>query len=242
MATALVTGGGRGIGRAVATRLAEDGHDIAVGYGRDASAAEEVVGLVEKLGRRSMAVEGDLERIEAPDAIVHAVEQELGSIEILVANAGVSGMPCGIADITVDEWERIIAINLRAPFLLARRVLPAMAERGFGRIVFISSIAAYTGGLVGGHYAASKAGLHGLAHSLAQQGAGQGVTVNVVAPALVDTDMVPDDPQIRQGLASSRPVGRLGRPEEAGDLVSAIVAIGYLTNQSIVLDGGAYAT
>jgi 3-oxoacyl-[acyl-carrier protein] reductase len=117
-----------------------------------------------------------------------------------------------------------------------------MCERGFGRIVFISSVAAYTGGLVGAHYAASKAGLHGLAHSLARQGASAGVTVNVLAPALVDTDMIPDDPEIRRQLGASRAVGRLGSAEEVADLLAAIVRSGYMSNQSIVIDGGSHPT
>jgi 3-oxoacyl-[acyl-carrier protein] reductase len=117
-----------------------------------------------------------------------------------------------------------------------------MCERGFGRIVFISSVAAYTGGLVGAHYAASKAGLNGLAHSLARQGAPAGVTVNVVAPALVDTDMIPDDPEIRRQLGASRAVGRLGSADEVADLVAAVVRNGYLSNQSILIDGGSHPT
>jgi 3-oxoacyl-[acyl-carrier protein] reductase len=104
--------------------------------------------------------------------------------------------------------------------------------------VFISSVAAVTGGLVGAHYAASKAGLHGLAHSLAGQGAAHGVTVNVVAPALIETEMLPADPEIRRQLAASRAVGRLGTVDEVADLVTAIVRNGYLSNQSILLDGG----
>jgi 3-oxoacyl-[acyl-carrier protein] reductase len=133
-------------------------------------------------------------------------------------------------------------VNLRAPFLLARRVLPGMAERGFGRIVLLSSVAAYTGGIIGAHYASSKAGLHGLAHSLAQQAAGSGVTVNVVAPALVDSDMLPAEPETRARLAGSIPVGRLGTADEVADLVAAIVRNAYLTGQSILLDGGMHPT
>ena len=117
-----------------------------------------------------------------------------------------------------------------------------MLERGFGRIVFLSSVAAYTGGLIGAHYAASKAGLHGLAHSLARQGAAHGVTVNVIAPGLIDTDMLPADRAVREQLAASRAVGRLGSAEEVADLVAAVVANAYLSNQSIVIDGGTLPT
>ena len=117
-----------------------------------------------------------------------------------------------------------------------------MVERGFGRIVLLSSVAAYTGGIIGAHYASSKAGLHGLAHSLAKQAAGSGVTVNVVAPALIDSDMLPADPDARARLAASIPVGRLGTADEVADLVAAIVRNAYLTGQSILLDGGLHPT
>src|SRR3954454_6654142 len=237
MGVALVTGATRGIGRAIAAKLAEEGHGVAVGYGSDAEAAQQLAG---ELG--GAAVGGDLAEVETAGAMVDAVEAQLGPVEILVANAGVNTPPRRVEEIGVDEWDRVHAVNLRASFLLAQRVLPGMAERGFGRIVFISSVAAYTGGIVGAHYASSKAGLHGLAHSLAKQSAADGVTVNVVAPALVESDMLPDDPQARERLAGAIPVGRLGRPEEVADLVAAVVRNAYLTNQSIPVDGGLHPT
>jgi 3-oxoacyl-[acyl-carrier protein] reductase len=131
-----------------------------------------------------------------------------------------------------------MAINLRSPFIAARRVIGGMIDRGFGRIVLVSSVAAYTGGIVGPHYAASKAGLHGLAHSLAQMGAGHGVTVNVVAPALIETDMLPSDADSQAQLASRIPVGRLGRADEVAGLIAALVRNAYVTSQSILIDGG----
>ena len=239
---ALVTGASRGIGRATALRLAEEGHDVAVGYRDRREAADEVVKELSAAGGRGIAVGGDLAEPDAAQRIADAVESELGPVEVLVANAGIAGAPKTLVDVSDEEWERMLAINLGGPFRLARHLWPGMIERGFGRIVFVSSIAAYTGGVVGPHYAASKAGLHGLAHSLAQQGAAHGVTVNVVAPALVDTDLIPDDEQVREALAGSAPVGRLGEPGEAADLIAAIVGNGYLTGQSIVLDGGRHPT
>jgi 3-oxoacyl-[acyl-carrier protein] reductase len=128
------------------------------------------------------------------------------------------------------------AVNLRAPFLLARRVLPAMVERGFGRVLFTSSVAALTGGVVGPHYAATKAGLHGLTHHLAARVASQGVTVNAIAPALIEgTRMLPGDPG---ELATRIPVGRLGTPAEVADLALAMLRNGYLTSKVIAIDGG----
>jgi 3-oxoacyl-[acyl-carrier protein] reductase len=242
MSVALVTGASRGIGRAVALRLAQDGHDIAVGYASQSDAADATVEAVRGQGARAVAVGGDLADPATAELVVDTAEAELGPVEILVANAGVSAAPTGIADISDKEWERMMAINLSAQFRLCRRLVPAMAERGWGRIVFVSSIAAYTGGLIGAHYAASKAALHGLAHNLAQQTAAHGVTVNVVAPALIESDMIPDDPQVREALANSAPVGRLGQPEEVADLVAAITANGYVTAQSIPIDGGRHPT
>jgi 3-oxoacyl-[acyl-carrier protein] reductase len=242
MATSLVTGASRGIGRAVAVGLARDGHDVAVGYATGADAAGEVAREVRALGRRAIAVGGDLADPAAADAVVDAVEAGLGPVEILVANAGVNTPGRRAEEIPLEEWDRLHAVNLRAPFLLARRVLPGMAERGFGRIVLLSSVAAYTGGIIGAHYASSKAGLHGLAHSLSQQAAGDGVTVNVVAPALIESDMLPADPGTRGRLAASLPVGRLGTAEEVADLIAAVVRNGFVTNQSFLVDGGLHPT
>jgi 3-oxoacyl-[acyl-carrier protein] reductase len=242
MPTSFVTGGSRGIGRAVALRLAAEGHDVAVGYASNAAAAEEVAGAVRALGRRAVVAGGDLADPAAADAIVDAVEAEIGPVDVLVANAGVNTPGRRVEEISLEEWDRLHAVNLRAPFLLARRVLPGMAERGFGRIVLLSSVAAYTGGIIGAHYASSKAGLHGLAHSLSQQAAGDGVTVNVVAPALIDSDMLPDAPGDRERLAASLPVGRLGTADEVADLIAAVVRNAFVTNQSFLIDGGRHPT
>ncbi len=242
MSVALVTGASRGIGRAIALRLGEQGHDLAVGYSREAEQAEQVAGEIVALGRRAMTVGGDLRDPETPARIVAEVEGGLGGVDVLVANAGIGSVPTGILEVALEDWQRTLAVNLTAPFLLAQRTFAGMLERGFGRIVFVSSVAAYTGGLIGAHYAASKAGLHGLAHSLARQGAAHGVTVNVVAPGLIDTDMLPAEGAVREQLAASRAVGRLGSSEEVADLVAAVVANAYLSNQSIVIDGGTLPT
>jgi 3-oxoacyl-[acyl-carrier protein] reductase len=242
MSVALVTGASRGIGKAIALRLADEGHDIAIGYANRGTDAGRVAEDVRAAGARATSIGCDLEQLHAPDELVASVEADLGPVEILIANAGITSPPAAIAEILDEQWERVMSINLRAPFQLARRVVPTMIERGFGRIVFISSIAAYTGGIVGPHYAASKAALHGLARSLAQQTASRGVTVNVVAPALVDTEMIPADPAVRDQLVGLAPVGRLGTPEEIADMIAAVVRNGYLTGKSILLDGGWHAT
>jgi 3-oxoacyl-[acyl-carrier protein] reductase len=239
MALALITGGSRGIGAATAVRLAEDGHDVAVAYRSNAEAAERVAADVRALGRRTATFAADMSEVQAPAALVSEVERELGPVEILIANAGINDpLEQDPRKIDAAVWDGVMAINLRAPFLTARAVIGGMIDRGFGRIVLLSSVAAYTGGIVGPHYAASKAALHGLAHSLSQFASGHGVTVNVVAPALIATDMMPADAGALDELARRIPVGRLGRPDEVADLISAIVRNPYLTNQSILVDGG----
>jgi len=166
---------------------------------------------------------------------VDEVERVLGPVDVLVANAG-AGARRTLDEITLEEFDHACAVNLRAPFLLARRTIPGMRERGFGRVLFTSSVAAFTGGIIGPHYAASKAGLHGLTHFLATREAPHGITVNALAPALIeDTLMLPGDPG---DLAQRIPVGRLGRPEEVAALALSVLTNGYLTNQVIGIDGG----
>jgi 3-oxoacyl-[acyl-carrier protein] reductase len=239
MAVALITGGSRGIGAATALRLAQDEHDVAVAYRSDVEAARQVVSEVTDAGGRAASFAADLIDPAAPAALVTEVEHELGPVEILILNAGINDpLEQDPRNIDPEAWDRVMAINLRAPFLTARAALGGMIDRRFGRIVLVSSVAAYVGGIIGPHYAASKAGLHGLAHSLSQFASGHGVTVNVVAPALIATDMLPGDQAALDNLARRVPVGRLGRPEEVADLIAAVVRNPYLTNQSILIDGG----
>jgi 3-oxoacyl-[acyl-carrier protein] reductase len=228
---ALVTGASGGIGRRIAERLAGAGATVALHYAASAEPAQELAGA---LGRAA-AFQADLESADAPDRLIDEVEAAFGAVELLVVNHG-HGQLARLEQVTAEDFDTMIAVNLRAPFLLARRVLPGMTERGFGRVLFMSSVAGLTGGILGPHYAASKAGLHGLTHYLARRAAGEGVTVNALAPALIeDTGMLPGDPG---ALATMVPVGRLGRPEEVADLTLAILRNGYMTNQVIALDGG----
>jgi 3-oxoacyl-[acyl-carrier protein] reductase len=239
VAVALITGGSRGIGAATAVRMAADGHDVAIAYRSNAEAAEQVAAEVRARGRDAATFAADMSDVEAPATLVSAVESELGPVGILIANAGINDpIEQDPRKIDAAVWDRMMAINLRAPFLVARAVIGEMIDRGFGRIVLLSSVAAYTGGIVGPHYAASKAALHGLAHSLSQFASAHGVTVNVVAPALIATDMMPTDERALDALAGRIPVGRLGHAEEVADLIAAIIRNPYVTNQSILIDGG----
>jgi 3-oxoacyl-[acyl-carrier protein] reductase len=235
---ALVTGASGGIGAALARRLADAGAAVALAYARDATRADELARELAAGGVRVLTAGADLADRGATLGLVADVEKELGPVDVLVANAGVGRIRQRIDDVTDDDWDSHVAVNLTAPFVLARRVAPGMAERGFGRILFMSSVAAFTGGVVGPHYAASKAGLHGLTHWLASRLAGDGVTVNALAPALIErTGMLPGS---SDELRSRIPVGRLGTPDEVADLAIAVLRNSYLTNQVFTLDGGIY--
>jgi 3-oxoacyl-[acyl-carrier protein] reductase len=234
---ALVTGASGGIGRAIALRLAGAGAAVALGYGERAQPAEALAARIVAEGGRAVALGANLGDPDGPASLIDAVEADLGAVDVLVSNAGVGRIEA-LEAVSREAFDETIAVNLRAPFLLAQRTVPAMGARGFGRALFISSVAAFTGGIVGPHYAASKAGLHGLAHFLASRFAAAGVTVNVLAPALiVETGMLPGSPE---QLVGQVPARRLGQPDEVADLALAILRNPYVTNQVVSIDGGIY--
>ena len=233
---ALVTGASRGIGRATAVALARAGCDVAVNYReRDAEAAE-TARAVENEGRRAVVVKADVSDPGQVDRLAEAVNAALGPVNVLVNNAGVA-RPIPLDALTVDDFDAAVSVNLRSAFLVTRAFLPAMRGRRWGRIVFLSSVAAQVGGVVGPHYAASKAGMHGLAHAYAGLLAKEGVTANVVAPALIETEMVTNNPKAKADLI---PVGRFGRIEEVADAVVMVAANGYITGQTVNVNGGWY--
>jgi 3-oxoacyl-[acyl-carrier protein] reductase len=235
--TALVTGASGGIGAELSRQLAEAGAAVAVHHRDSEAEALAVAEQVRAAGARALVVQADLGEAAACEALIERVEGELGPVDLLAANAGL-GQSAPWQDVDAEAFDRMYAVNLRAPFLLARRVLPGMATRGYGRVLFTSSIAGLTGGIVGPHYAATKSGLHGLTHHLAARVAGDGVTVNAIAPALIaETRMLPGEPA---ELAARIPVGRLGTPAEVADLALAILRNGYVTSKVIAVDGGLY--
>jgi 3-oxoacyl-[acyl-carrier protein] reductase len=232
---ALVTGANRGIGRAIAIALAEAGADVAVHYHSHPDEAAEVSARVEACGRRSLAIQAD---VSVPGDVARLVlaAQSLGPIAILVNNAGVS-RPQPLDALTEDLWDDVLAINLKSAFLLTQAALPGMRARRWGRIINISSVAAQLGGVVGPHYAASKAGLLGLTHSYAALLAREGVTANAIAPALIETEMVASNPNARAGLI---PVGRFGSVDEVASAAVLLARNGYITGQTINVNGGWY--
>ncbi len=230
---ALVTGGSRGIGRAVAISLAEAGAAVAVNYLEKATEARNVVETIRGAGGLAMAVAADVSRSEAVAAMMAAVQRELGPVDVLVNNAGI-GLVRTVDDLTEADFDRTIAVNLKSVFLCTQAVLPGMRARKWGRIVNISSGAARGAGGVGPHYNASKAGMEGMTRSYAARLVKEGITVNAVAPSLIETDMV-------RGLASSAariPLGRFGTPEECAQVAMMLVGNAYMTGQTVGLSGG----
>lgn len=232
----LVTGAAGGIGAALARRLAGELPAVALAYGRSAERAERLAAELSQGGTEARAFGADMLDPDGPERLLGAVAAELGAVDVLVVNHGVAEKR-GYEEVDAAAFDHTVAVNLRAPFLLARGALPGMVERGFGRVLFISSVAAFRGGVIGPDYAASKAGLHGLTHFLASRVGRSGVTVNTIAPGFVQTPMLPGDPQ---ELADVVPVGRVGQPEEVADLAMAVLGNGFINSQVVGIDGGIY--
>lgn len=233
---ALVTGGNRGIGRAIAEALAAAGADVAITYRERQAEADEVRGAIETRGRRALALQADVSRAADVRRIVDATVETLGPIGVLVNNAGII-RPQPLDQITEADWEALIAVNLTSAFLVTQAALPAMRAARWGRILNLSSVAAQLGGVVGPHYAASKAGLFGLTHAYAALLAKEGITVNAIAPALVVTEMVTSNPRATPDLL---PVGRFGTVEEVADVAVMLAGNGYITGQTFNVNGGWY--
>lgn len=234
---ALVTGGSRGIGKAIALALAGAGAAVAVNYRERSEQAEAVAEAVRKDGGRAAVFGTDVSLRGAVQSMVDDVEARLGPVDVLINNAGMAAAR-GLDDITEEDFDRSIAVNLKSAFLCTQAVLPGMRARRWGRVVNISSIGARIGsGGVSIAYAAAKAGLEGLTRGYALRLAPDGVTVNAVAPGLIDTEMA--KPLIEAGVASRIPVGRPGTGEEIAQAVLLIVGNGFMTGQTIAVNGGA---
>jgi len=233
---ALVTGGSRGIGAAVALALAKAGADLAVNYRDRQYEAQRVCSDIRALGRRALAVQADVANSAAVREMLSRIESGLGSANILVNNAGIA-RPKKIEDITETDWDELVDVNLKSAFLVTQAVLPKMRSARWGRIINVSSVAAQIGGVVGPHYAASKAGMIGLTHSYAHLLAKEGITVNTVAPALIETEMVTSNLNAKPDLI---PVGRFGDVDEVAQVVVMLATNRYITGQTINVNGGWY--
>ncbi len=233
---ALVTGGSRGIGRQVALALAGQGADVALNFFKSEKEADQAALAIRDLGSRCLAVRADVSRSDDVLEMMKTIRAALGPVQVLVNNAGAS-RPQALQDISEADWDELIRTNLKSAFLVTQAALPDMRAARWGRIVNISSVAAQVGGVVGPHYAASKAGLIGLTHSYANLLSKEGITVNSVAPALIATDMVRRNPNARADLI---PVGRFGTVEEVAEAVLMLVGNGYITGQTLNVNGGWY--
>lgn len=230
---ALVTGASRGIGAAIALALGEAGAAIAVNYRERADAADALVADLNEAGYQAVAVAADVSQAAAVAKMIDHVSSALGAIDILVNNAGLA-IVRGVDDLTEEDFDRTITVNLKSAFLCTQAVLPSMRARRWGRIVNVTSGAARGAGSIGPHYNASKAGMEGLTRGYAARLVKEGITVNAVAPSLIDTEMM----RGRSDLAARIPLGRLGHSEEVAQAVLMVLGNDYMTGQTIALNGG----
>lgn len=239
---AVVTGASRGLGREIALRFAHEGADLVVTYNVDRAAAEEVADDIGKLGRRALVVQADVAKRASVRELFQVAQKHFGRIDILVNNAGVN-QRVAFGEVTDEDWDRIMAVNLKGPFMCCQEVFPVMEKQNAGRIINISSVAGEYHGPKTVHYAVSKAGLNSLTKVLARYGADHNIHVNAVAPGLVLTEQTRAefDSGAAQGIID---MTLLKRPGEAGDVADACVFLAsdsqnYMTGQVISVSGGA---
>lgn len=247
--TALVTGGSRGIGRAICIRLAQDGADIAINYHANPDAAAEVAAAVRALGRRAEVYQADVASEEDCRRLAAEALRDFGKVDILVNNAGIGATAVGrphVADTGPEPFERLMAAHVYGPFYLCQSLVPQMRDLPRGDVIMISSVAAQNFGATGGTYSAAKSAMEALAYTLAKEERDHGIHVNVVAPGLVETDMGLALVKFTRGVQSMReldatqPFGRVGRPEDIANAVAFFCGprAAYITNQRLTVSGG----
>lgn len=237
---ALVTGASRGIGRAIALRLALDGFDVAVNFLGNQDGADEVTAKIEDKGRKARSYKADVADSDAVERMVSAIGNDLGQIGVLVNNAGIYQRST-FSDLSLDDWQRTIDVNLTGCFNCAKAVVPGMLEREEGNIVNISSMLGFKGTSHGAHYAASKSGVIAFTKSLALEVSPHGIRVNAVAPGAIETEIIAhDSPEQRQRRIETTPVRKVGQPEEIASVVSFLVSeeSSYMTGETLHANGG----
>lgn len=237
---AVVTGGGRGIGRAIALMLAQAGADVAVAVSRDTASAEAVAGEIRGLGRRALARQTDVSDAEAAEALINAAVEELGRVDILVNNAGITrdGL---LIKMSEEDWDRVLDVNLKGTFHCTKAAVRRMLRQRSGRIINLTSVMGVTGNAGQANYAASKGGIIAFTKSIAKEVGSRGITCNAIAPGFIQTQMTESlSDEITEKVKGQVPLQRLGVPEDiaATAVFLASEAASYITGQVIVVDGG----
>ena len=238
--TAIVTGGSRGIGRAVAVRLAKDRMNLVINYRGNSAAAEETERLCRELGAEVLLVQGDVSRAEDCEKLAAQAKEAFGRVDVLVNNAGITrdGL---LARMTEEDFRAVLDVNLVGPWNMMKAVNRIMMKQRYGRIVNLSSVTGLMGNMGQTNYAAAKAGILGMTKSYAREVAGRGITVNAVAPGFIDTDMTEAMPEgAKDKIITGIPMGRTGKPEDVAEAVAFLASeqAGYITGEVLRVDGG----